>query len=122
MTPDEFIQELSSSMRLHDLARTMSLIDDDAVYWFSNGASHVGKKAVERAFRENSLAIEGDDYHMHDVVWIADSAEFAACTFRFAWSGIVRGEPASGSGRGTMILARRGDSWVVKHEHLSQGE
>jgi ketosteroid isomerase-like protein len=120
MSPDEFIRELESATRSHDLAHSLSLIDDDAVYWFSNGARHAGKAAIDRAFRENFAAIEGEDYRMKDVVWIAKSDDVAACTFRFEWSGIVRGQSTLGSGRGTLVLVRRGDSWVVKHEHLSK--
>ena len=122
MTPAEFLCEYENSGRIGGIEHTLRLIDDDAVYWFSDGTSHVGKSAVEQAIRRNFDAIKDDTYHISDVDWLAQSSDFAACIDRFDWSGIVRGAPASGSGRGTSVLARRGDSWVVVHEHLSKGQ
>ena len=122
MTPAEFIREYETSTRDHGLEHTLKLIDENAVYWFSDGSSHVGKAAVEQAIRHNFEAIENENYRISDIVWVAESADVAACIYRFEWSGIVRGAPASGVGRGTGILTRRGDSWVVVHEHLSKGE
>jgi len=121
MTPDDFLREYEAVARAHDLERTLSLIDDQAIFWFSDGSSHVGKPAIEQAIRANFAAIQGEDYRISDIVWLAQSADVAACTFRFHWSGVVRGSPASGAGRGTAVLARRGDSWVIVHEHLNKG-
>jgi ketosteroid isomerase-like protein len=121
MTPAEFIREYETSGRVHGIEHTLSLIADNAVYWFSDGTSHVGKGAIERAIRRNADTIKGETYRISDVVWVAESADFAACIYRFDWSGMVHGNPASGSGRGTSVLDRRGDSWVVVHEHLSKG-
>ena len=121
MTPAEFMSEYANSGRTGGLQYTLSLIDDDAIFWFSDGTSHVGKDAVERVLRKNFELIENETYRISDIVWVAHSADFAACVYRFDWSGIVRGAPASGAGRGTSILARRADSWVVVHEHLSKG-
>lgn len=39
-----------------------------------------------------------------------------------SWSGVINGEPASGSGRGTTVLQRSQDGWKVVHEHLSRGK
>src|SRR5438874_6558799 len=122
MTPAEFMREYETSGRSGGLEYTLSLIDDTAVYWFSDGTSHVGKSAIERAIRRNFEAIKDETYRISDIVWVAQSSDVAACIYRFDWSGIVRGNPASGSGRGTSVLARRGDLWVIVHEHLSKGE
>jgi ketosteroid isomerase-like protein len=121
MTPAEFLREYEAATRAHDLGRTLDLIDPNAIYWFSDGGSHVGKAGIERALRRNFEAIEGEDYRISDVTWVAQSTDCAVYTYRFDWSGTVRGTRASGSGRGTSVLARRGGSWVVVHEHLSRG-
>ena len=121
MTPAEFLREYETSGRTGGVERTLGMIDDDAVYWFSDGSAHVGKAAIERVLRRNADLIRDETYAISDVVWIAETPDIAACTFRFDWSGTVRGAPASGSGRGTMVLSRRGASWVVVHEHLSKG-
>jgi ketosteroid isomerase-like protein len=121
MTPAEFLTEYESSGRKGGVERTLAMIDDDAVYWFSDGSAHVGKAAIERVLRRNADLIRDETYGISDVVWIAETADVAACTFHYDWSGTVRGAPASGSGRGTCVLSRRGESWVVVHEHLSKG-
>ena len=121
MTAAEFMQEYQTSSRVHGLEHTLSLIDDNAIYWFSDGTSHVGKPAIERAIRSNLEAIKDEEYRISQIVWVAQSADLAACTYRFDWSGIVHGVQAWGSGRGTSVLARRGESWLVVHEHLSKG-
>jgi ketosteroid isomerase-like protein len=120
MSPDEFIRAYERASCSHVVEDTLRLIDDNAVYWFSDGTSHVGKRAIEQAIRSNFETIQDEEFHILDVVWVAQSAETAACTFHFAWSGIIRGNEASGAGRGTMVLVRKGESWVVVHEHLSK--
>ncbi len=122
MTPTEFLREYETSGRIGGVEHTLRLIDDKAVYWFSDGTAHVGKSAVEKAIRRNFELIKDETYRISDVFWVAESSDFAACIYRFDWSGIFRGTPASGTGPGTCVLARRGDSWVVVHEHLSKGE
>lgn len=122
MTPMEFLREYETSGRTGGVEHTLRLIDDKAIYWFSDGTAHVGKDAVERAIRRNFELIKDETYQISDVVWVAQSPDIAACTYRFDWSGLLRGEPASGSGRGTCVLARKGDAWIVVHEHLSKGD
>ena len=60
MTPSEFLQAYVSSGRTHGVEHTLSLIDDQAVYWFSNGDCHIGKAAIEAAIRHNQEAIQDD--------------------------------------------------------------
>jgi ketosteroid isomerase-like protein len=121
MTPAEFLREYETSGRVGGVEHTLRLIDDNATYWFSDGTSHVGKAAIERAIRRNFDLIQDETYRISNVVWVAQSADIAACTYRFDWSGVLHGASATGSGRGTAILARRGDSWAIVHEHLSKG-
>ena len=51
MSPDQFMREYETSGRVGGVEHTLPLIDDDAVYWFSDGPSHVGKAAIERVIR-----------------------------------------------------------------------
>ena len=120
MSPIEFMREYESSGRTGGVEHTLRLIHDDAVYWFSDGTSHVGKAAIERAIRRNFDAIKDETYRISELVWMAHSPDVAACTYRYDWSGTIDGEPASGFGRGTSVLVRNSDSWLVVHEHLSR--
>jgi hypothetical protein len=72
-------------------------------------------------FASDPELIKDETYRISEVVWVAESRDIAACTYRFGWSGLLRGEHASGSGRGTCVLARKDGAWVVVHEHLSKG-
>src|SRR4051812_5915198 len=110
MTPAEFMCEYETSGQTGGVEHTLRLIDDRAVYWFSDGSAHVGKAAVERAIRRNFELITDETYRISEIVWLTESPDIAACTYRFDWSGVLHGERASGSGRGTCVLARRGDS------------
>jgi hypothetical protein len=47
MTPTEFLSEYETSGRVGGVEHTLRLIDDNAVYWFSDGTGHVGKAASE---------------------------------------------------------------------------
>jgi ketosteroid isomerase-like protein len=122
MTPTDFIREYEWSGRLGGVERTMQCVDTDALYWFSDGSAHVGKEAVQRVIQRNKDLIRDETYRIVQLRWLAESADVAVCVFRFEWSGVIHGSPASGAGRGTIVLARRGASWAVVHEHLSKGE
>lgn len=121
MTPAEFLHHYESSGR-RGVEQTLKLIDDNAIYWFSDGTAHAGKPAIEQAIRRNFELIKNETYRISEAVWVEQSPDLAACVYRFDWSGTINGSPASGSGRGTTVLARKEDSWVVVHEHLSKGE
>lgn len=121
-TPDEFMSEYERATSSHDLQAILSLIDEGAIYLFSDGSVHIGLQAIERVLRHNFEIIQGEDYAIDNLTWILKTGDAAACVYDFSWSGIVNGEPASGSGRGTSILRRSGDNWRIVHEHLSKGK
>lgn len=120
-TPAEFLSAYEGATNSHDLPALLSMIADDAVYFFSDESVHVGKQAIERILRRNFDSIQDETYALDNVAWLAASDDVAACVYDYAWSGRVRGRQASGSGRGTTILRRAGDDWKVVHEHLSRG-
>ena len=113
--------EFEASTRAHQLERTLALIDDNAIHWIGDGSTHVGKPEIEQALRTSFETIENEEYRISEIVWVLQSADVAACIFSFEWSGSVRGSPASECGRGTSVLARKADTWVVVHESLSKG-
>ena len=121
MTPAETKREMVRRMRAKDLPATMELIADDAVYFWSNGAAMFGKPAIEAAMTTNFDAFVGDTYDIHDVTWVAESDDVAACVFRFEWTAVIDGQRASGRGRGASVLKRVDGQWRIVHENLSQG-
>ena len=106
----------------HDLEATLSLIDKGAIYLFSDESAHIGKPAVEKVLRRNFKIIEDEVYSLDNLTWLVKSEQVAACVYDYYWTGLIKGEPASGSGRGTTILRRGDRGWKVVHEHLSRGK
>lgn len=119
--PAEFLSLYARSTDAHRLEPTLAMIADDAVYLFSDGTSHVGKAAIADALAKNFAAIGYETYRIRDVRWLVRTGDVATCVYVFEWSGVIDGKPASGSGRGTSVLRRDGESWLVVHEHLSKG-
>jgi len=105
----------------HDLEATLALIHPDAVYWFSNESSHVGKHAVGQAIRANFDSIADGTYRIDQLRWVARTDDVAVCVYRFTWTGTIDGREVGGAGRGTNVLRRSGSTWLVIHEHLSRG-
>ncbi len=120
-TADEFMKKYEHATDHHDLDTTLSMIDEDAIYLFSDESVHVGKEAIERVLKRNFDLIHDEAYSIANLVWLVDSREAAVGVYDYSWSGTINGEPASGSGRGTSVLRRSGDTWKVVHEHLSRG-
>ena len=103
----------------HDFDLLVELIAPDARFWFTDG-THVGIAAVRRAFEPTWAVAAAETYWLTDMHWIATGDAAAACTYRFNWRATIDGRPASGSGRGTTVLARGGHGWQIVHEHLSK--
>jgi ketosteroid isomerase-like protein len=120
-TADEFMVAYEQATNSHDIEATLSLVDDQAVYLFSDESTHVGKPAIERVLRKNFDLIKEENYAIDNLTWLVDTGEVAACVYDYSWSGLINGEPASGSGRGTTVLRRSENGWKVIHEHLSRG-
>ena len=70
---------------------------------------------------KNFAAIADETYRIRDVRWLLRTDDAAMCVYVFNWSGVIDGKPSAGNGRGTSVLRRSDDSWLVVHELLSKG-
>jgi hypothetical protein len=52
------------------------------------------------------------------IAWTVVTDEVATCHYEFRWKGLISGQESSGGGRGTTILRRVDDRWLIAHEHL----
>ncbi|MGV8856386.1 MAG: YybH family protein [Devosia sp.] len=102
----------------HRFALVAPLIAPDAVFWFSDG-SHKGIDAIERAFAATWATLHDEAYWLEDRRWLTRDGASAVCLYRFCWTASIDGTARSGGGRGTSVLERRSDGWVIVHEHLS---
>lgn len=121
MTPEEALRAYEAALGTQDWAQVEPLVHPDVTVTFSDGACHRGREAVGAAFSRNFASIEDERYALEDVEWVATGPCHAVCTYRFRWSGLVGGEPASGAGRGTSVLTNEGGSWLLLAEHLGPG-
>ena len=118
VTPDAFIDQYNAAMATRHWPNIDPLIDPDACVTFSTGAVHIGKPAIRDAFERNFTAIQNDTYAMSNLHWVHQSPSHAGAIFAFAWTGLIGGQPASGAGRGTLVLIHADDRWQLLAEHL----
>ena len=118
MTPEAFPTAYEAALRSQRWELVAPLMHDEACVTFSTGAVHRGKAAVQRAFEANFAAIENEDYRVSELVWRDRTADRASYTFRFAWTGRIAGQPASGGGTGSIILVLTPTGWQLLAETL----
>ena len=118
MEPEEFIRDYECALAAQDWRQVEPLVHSDACVTFSNGTVHKGKPQVQKAFEANFSSIKDEQYSISNVQWVVKSRETAVYLFEFNWSGIINERPASGSGRGTSVLIKEADRWLLLVEHL----
>jgi uncharacterized protein (TIGR02246 family) len=121
MSPTELLSAYLAAANRHDLEAVLALVDDNAVYFFSDGSSHVGKAAIRSAIERNFASIRNEIYRLENLRWLVETAEVAVCIYEFHWTGEVDGERVEGGRRGTSVLQRKSGEWRVALEHLSSG-
>ena len=105
-----------------DIGTALSLLTDDVVLFYSNGAAIVGKDAFASVITASWKRVSDYKYSTLDTIWLAQSDDIAAVIYSFAWSGAAQGQAISGAGRGTRVFRREPSGWRIAHEHLSAGE
>lgn len=118
MSARDTLETYRLRINAHDFAQLTTLIAEDAVFWFSDG-THVGLEAVRQAFERTWATLADETYWLEDIEWITEGDTVAVALYRFHWQATQDGRPASGTGRGTSVLALRDGRWLIVHEHLS---
>ncbi len=93
------------------------LFHEDVCVTFSDG-TFKGKAEVQQAFERTFSLIKDETYVISNLHWVTKRADYAVCLFTFSWSGIINGQQASGSGRGTSVLVNEAGRWLLLTEHL----
>lgn len=116
---ESFLKAYEKQTNTHNFDNVAPLIEDSATYFFSDG-TFVGIEEIRKAFNETWQHIQNEEYSIKNLKWIVVSEIVAVCSYEFFWRGIVDGKTRNGRGRGTNVLVRIGDTWKMKHEHLSK--
>lgn len=122
---EDSVIELTRLMREYEkannsrvLERVLSHIAPDASYWFSDG-SYYGHAEIQGALQSTFDTIQNEVYSIHDLAWITATTDIAVCRYHFSWTGLVQGQPRSGTGRGTNVFVKHESGWLIEHEQLS---
>jgi ketosteroid isomerase-like protein len=113
------LREYERCANTHRFDEVAPLIAADAIFWFSDG-SYQGKEAIRQAFEATFDLIREERYTLEQLHWLVEEEHIAVCLYDFHWQGLVNGQPARGSGRGTSVLRQEEGHWYVVHEHLSR--
>jgi len=119
MRCEDFLEAYESALGTQDWEAVSPLIHEDVCVTFSDGACHIGKAAVKKAFERNFSLIQDEEYRTSAVHWVIRTGNFAVCVYDFQWRGVVDGEDAGGSGRGTIVLVKDEGAWGLIAEQLS---
>jgi ketosteroid isomerase-like protein len=103
----------------HDFANVEKLLDENAVYWFSDKTC-VNSEEIKSYFNNSWKMIQEEVYEAENIQWIAVDSNSATCLYTYKWRGYYKGELTSGSGRATNVFVRNSEGvWKLIHEHLS---
>jgi ketosteroid isomerase-like protein len=92
-------------------------VAEDAVFIFTED-TFKGHATAKATFEKTFALIQDEHFSLHDIVWTVVTDDVAVCRYEFRWKGLISGQEASGGGRGTTILRKAKDRWLIAHEHL----
>jgi len=116
---DQFLRAYEVAANSCNFDNVEPLIAEDATFWFTNG-TFVGRSAIRAAFENTWANIQDENYTLSNVQWVGQTATLAVCTYNFRSDGIVDGQRQVYEGHGTNIIEKRGQQWLMVHEHLSK--
>lgn len=105
------------ALNTHSWEKIAPHVAEDAVFIFTEG-TFIGHAAAKASFEKTFALIQNERFSLHDIAWTVVTDEVAVCRYEFRWDGLISGQPASGGGRGTSILRKVHDRWLIAHEHL----
>ncbi len=120
MNPEEFIISYETALGTQDWKVVAPLVADNVSVTFSDGTVHIGKENVQKAFEKNFSLIKNEKYVVENVQWLLKDTMYAVYVFEFSWTGIIKGESASGNGVGTSVIIKEDAQWKLLTEHLGR--
>lgn len=115
---EQFLKEYEARTNNHHFDNVAELIDENAIYWFSSG-SFEGIKSIRNAFESTWEKIQNEAYSISDLNWLVTGERHAVCIYTYHWKGMIDGVEREGRGRGTNVVVKKENKWVIIHEHLS---
>jgi ketosteroid isomerase-like protein len=113
----QLLEDYVKALNTHRWEAVQPLIDDSAVFIFSEG-TYVGVHAIEAAIRRTFGLISDEHYEVLNKQWTLTTDSVAVCYYHFKWRGVIDGRASGGGGRGTSIVRKASTGWKILHEHL----
>lgn len=118
MNPQDVMEQYQARINSHRFEDVQPLISDTASFWFTDG-THRGIAEIRTAFEDTWSRFHKEVYWLEDIEWIARGDRAASCTYSFRWKAELDGKTIEGGGRGTTVLRKESEQWLIAHEHLS---
>jgi ketosteroid isomerase-like protein len=118
---DNTIGEMLAAWQVGDLDKLHSTTADDVSVvsgtWgppVMGWANYAGSYQMQRA-RIQQVRME----RSNTLIRIAPTGTFAWASYQWEFTGVVDGTPSSSVGQTTLVLEKRGDKWLIVHNHTS---
>lgn len=118
MPTETFIKNYEAALASQNWEQVEPLVHSNACVTFSNGSVHQGIDAIKVAYQRNFSLIKNEEFKIGEVHWVHKTSEMAVYVFKFSWQGIINGQQAGGSGRGTAVIVLEQGKWLLIAEQL----
>jgi ketosteroid isomerase-like protein len=118
---DNVIGEMLGAWQLGDIEKLHKNLADDvsvvAGTWTPPAIGWTNYLAAYQTQRARMLQVRLE--RSNTLIRIAPSATVAWACYQWDFSAVVDGSPSAAEGQTTLILEKRGDGWIIVHNHTS---
>ena len=118
---DNVIGEMLGAWQLGDIEKLHKNLADDvsvvAGTWTPPAIGWTNYLAAYQTQRARMLQVRLE--RSNTLIRIAPSATVAWACYQWDFSAVVDGSPSAAEGQTTLILEKRGDAWIIVHNHTS---
>jgi ketosteroid isomerase-like protein len=118
---DYVIGEFLGAWQLGDIPKMHKNVADDvsvvAGTWTPPAVGWSNYLVAYQAQRARMQQVRFD--RSNTLIRIAPSGQFAWVCYQWDFSAVVDGSPMAAEGQATLILEKKGDTWVIVHNHTS---
>jgi len=116
---EKALYDYIAATNTHDFQNVRRLLDDKAIYWFSNKTCDTIDE-IGKYFENAWNTIKNEVYRATNVHWLVEEENTATCIYTYEFEGYYEEEFIQGSGRATNVFKKNKDgNWRLIHEHLS---
>lgn len=118
---DNVIGEMLGAWQVGDIEKMHEKIADDvsvvAGTWTPPAVGWTNYLAAYQAQRARMQQVHFD--RSNTLIRIAPSGQFAWACYQWQFSAVVDGTPSAAEGQATLVLEKKGDKWLIVHNHTS---